>query len=633
MLKNIKNTFFFSLLILALNPFSLSAAYNTEDLESSEVLQSLTLKAIQFYHQKKYDQTALIMDRILKVYPDDKTAYEYYIKANDQLIRALILGKQAVILVNNGQLLEAQARIEEAGRIAPHSPAINKLAEYIKNKSEDLKPLSHLDEQQRKSFEILLKKATKELNEGRNEEALLLFRDALKIAPESPRAVRGYNLALLRSRSENYSEQTKRLFQKADAFRKAIQYIKAKGVYEEILAYDPANIRAETGLKEMEKLIAELSQAAEKSQLAQQYYDEARDHLDGKEFENAIEKYELGKATLAPYKNWDQLIINAKKQKKDFENKDRAEKSAMLDKSLNNAFVLITTERYKEAVKELNTVVIISKELELETFETQAIELLKKTQESMRKQEDETITIIHPYYDAINTQKILGLEAYKRKKYKLAQEYFSSILELFPKNRFANIYNIKCTIELGIGSKTQVMNDLISGINVNLKSGDKFEAKRLYNIAKEIEPGNAELKALSPKFDKKRIINDLLNRDESITDTQIENMYKNALNLSRSKPKESIAVLNRIVKADPANTKARKLLLQLQNIAKSRSSTYEAPRINSRAQQYYADGIRHYNNGRIRDARSSFIKALRIEPSYTKARKAREKCDKYLGIK
>ena len=631
MLKNIKHIFFFSLFILTSLYVPLNAAKNMEDLEDNEVVQSLTLKAIQFYHQKRYDQTALIMDRILERYPDDETANEYYIKANDQLIRALIFGKQAVILVNNGQLLEAQARIDEANHIAPHSPAIDELAEYIQKKTEELKPLSHLTASQRKEFEAILGKATKELNAGRNEKALLLFRDALKIAPESPRAVRGYNLALLRSRSENYSEQTKRLFQKAEAFRNAQLYMKAKGVYEEILAYDPANTRAATGLKEMEKLISELSQAAEKSQLAQQYFDEARDHLDGKEFDDAIEKYELGKATLPPYKNWDQLITDAQKAKNNFQNKDRAEKSAILNKSFNNALVAITTESYKEAIKELNTVVIIAKELEQETIELQAMELLKKTQESMRKQEDETITEDHPYYDTINTQKILGLEAYKRQKYKLAQEYFSSILELFPKNRFANIYNIKCTIELGIGSKTQVMNDLIGGINKNLKSGDKFEAKRLYNIAKEIEPGNNELKKLSSKFNKKARIRELVNRDESISDAEIENMYTKALNLSRSKPDESIKVLNQVVRADPTNAKARQLLLKLQNTARSRSSTREAPKISSRAQQYYAEGIRHYNNGRILDARNSFNKALKIEPSYTKARKSRDKCNKYLG--
>ena len=172
------------------------------------------------------------------------------------------------------------------------------------------------------------------------------------------------------------------------------------------------------------------------------------------------------------------------------------------------------------------------------------------------------------------------------------------------------------------------MNNLITSIKKNMDDKDLIEARRLFKIATEIDSSNIELKKLSSKLNKKKG-GEVLRRDPSITQAQVDKMYTQALRLSRTNPAESKRLLQRVVRADPSHIKARVTLSKLEANAPG-SNTKRRKTINQRAKTFYAEGIVHYNNGRISEAKNAFDRALRIEPRYAKARKARDKCIKYL---
>lgn len=593
--------------------------------EREEVHNKMAGKALQYYHNKEYGPSLVLLERILANEPGRQEVHQYYLKAAEKQTTALIYGRQARILLDNDKHLQAKRMIEEALEIDPYSEVLLELQEIINEKLSKIKPLSHLNSEEKENYDTIISAAQKELNAGANEAALNTFAKALLLAPDSPEAIDGYNISQLRYQEDNYSARTEDMFAKAQQLVGIKQYTAARNVYDEILRYDPANIVAAQQREELSKLINELSEDAEKRQLAAEYLKTGRGHESKLEFETAIESYQLGMGILPEYTDWKGLIKAAESSMKAHEENRFKAKLGEIEKGFQQGMYYLASDDFARAIAEFENVIQISNEYNQVETGKQAEELLKKAQENMRKREEEIVTESSPYYKMVNTLKIMGLNAYNEGHYDLAKDYFFSILELFPKNRFARIYYLKSSIELQPGSKGEIIAQFISDIEAARKS-DPAEALRLLRISIEIDPQNPKLTALSKELEGKAAID----AKPKLPKATLDAWYKEALGKSQSDPEAAIATLRKLIKADPTYVKARTLMAQLEGRISQTSWQPQAAAIDPQAQKFYSEGIWHYNNGRIQEAKTSFEKALRIEPNFPKAKTALEKCKAYL---
>ena len=624
-MKHLRIFTFLPVIFLLIYTFFTAKTYSATNNENQKIVDSLNLKAKAFYHQKLYDESNFILEKILEFSPQDPEAKIYYELTNKKLISALILTKQALILSSKGQLLLSKDRIDEAFETAPNNEIIIDVRNKIYRLLNKTNPLARLNDKEENEYNETMKKAQSDLETGKNETALQLFAHALQISPQSPEAIKGYNLARIRSQEKNFADKTEKLLQQGEALFKAKNYQGAKNIYDEVLVYDPANNEAQKKRNELTLLIEKISAVAEKEQMAGDLLASGNKLVAENNFSDAIEKFQMGKGLLPDYTKWDSLIDNTQRKQKELEEKNFQSKLDTLEKSYQKALFNLAAENYTIAISELEKVVQISREFKQKQTEIQAVELLQKARDNLRKEEEEVVTEYSPYYNMISNLKILGKNAYDQKEYAIAKEYFASILELFPKNRIATIYFLKCNIEITPEIKNEVISEFITQIESNIDK-NQDEARRLLKISLEIEPDNSRLKEFSGKLEAKTIFK----KNSSVSAAQVNQWYKEALDASQQNPETSITLLEKIIQADPTYVKARTLMAQLEGRLSKNQWTAKTNTVNAEAQQLYSEGILHYNQGRIEKAKKSFEDALRIEPGYTKAKVALEKCKSYL---
>jgi hypothetical protein len=233
------------ILILFLTGLPLTLVFPKEDDES---LEKFKIKLSQYTNQKKYEAVILIGNKLLQdSHGREYAVEEFLLNAYQKQIEALISARQAAVLLQNQQILQALKLVNEAENLSPYTNLIQRLKENIQRAQYGLNPLAHLSAAQKIEFQKLLTTAQASLDQGKNEEAFGLFAKTLIMAPKSPEAIEGYNLALVRTNKQNLSGRTKELLVKAEQEINAKKYPEAVQTLDEVLSIVPCPGRAEAG--------------------------------------------------------------------------------------------------------------------------------------------------------------------------------------------------------------------------------------------------------------------------------------------------------------------------------------------------------------------------------------------------
>jgi len=594
-------------------------------LDKEQTIDRLVIRISYYYHQKHYEEAIFVASKVLEVAPYNQSVKDLLRQSYEKQIEAMIYAKQARLLYDNNQLLQAIESIDTAYTISPYTELISDFRERLYREQKNIRPLDGLSKEEKERFFEVLKKAKLSLGKGRNEDALKQFAEAISIAPRSPEAIEGYNLALVRTNQVANLARVQDLIKDADRLYRAKDYLNAKNAYEEVLMFDPANTVALARRRELDGLLKNAAERSEKEELAAKYLKTGNEFEDEKKYPEAIEQYQLGQGTLEDYRDWKKLIADAEakynRQKEEEYGRDIRDIQTIMETAIRQ----MITENFNGAIGSLERVIDLSNKTGQKTTAEEAEELIKKARENLKRKEEEELSPIVPYYKMVNSIKVMGINAFKQKDYSTARDHFSSILELFPKNRFARIYYLRSIIELDPGTKERVIDELIRDIESAEQKKDMIEVKRLVTIAIEVAPDDDKLRLIKEKFDEKKVDN--VTGGPTVPRAQIEAWYQEALAMAgQEKRDDAVALLRRVLKADPAHAKARNLLLKMEGV-------YKPPQIrepNPQAQALYAEGMRHYENNRIREAKNAFEAALRIDPRHAQARSSLEKVNRYL---
>lgn len=605
--------------VLLLLPSALAA-------QTFDEVRSLTRSGIAAYHQKRFAEAR---DRLSAALDIDSTwgpTVLHHGLAYADWLTAQILIRNTRKLIAFDKYESADRQLDDAESLYPGHPEIPPLRELIRQKrSENAKLiLDRLPEKKRREYEESMHLAQTALNAGKYSEAMHHYSTALKIAPDSLDAKMGYAEAERMLKQQGSVQKLAALFRQAEKYEKDRRFAQAVSVYDQILRIEPQNRQATERRSALLDFMQQQLGKNERRLLAKEYLQSGNEAFRKAEYEQAIDQYRIGQALDAKFTDWDALIKKAVAAQRARQENLFVEKLQELERRYQSAMLQLLLENYPAAIEDLEAVIAIAQQFKQQETQQQAEALLQKAKEAMQRQDEEFILRDSPYYAFVQSLTTLGLTSYRQRDCEATLRHFGAIAEVFPKNRLSNQHILSCTIILNPERKEGIVRDLIDSI-YRLKDANAFEARRLLEILKFIDPENPAIAQLEKELAEKTT---LLKKAVQPAE-YIEALYKKALVLSQTDPESALGVLRQLLEEDPQNTRARALLARIEGrLNRERWAESDTP-IAPAALRAYADGIVFYNTGLINEAKSAFAQALNLAPNFERAAVALRKCESY----
>lgn len=589
-------------------------------------IELLRKEGTALFYQKKYSEAMVKFEAVTKIEPADIKTNQLFAEAFGKNLQALVLIKRAKKLNEQARFNQAMEAIEEAEKISPFLTEIRAIKQMIRDSQDSSQPLSHLRRPQIKLLKETLKSANTMLENGSNQEALSLYAKCLSLSPKYPEALEGYYEARKRHKAELYRTTLQRLLTQAQKSRSEKNYVIAIAKYKEVLKYDPGNERAREDKETLEKIVIEQRTKSEKKTLVKELLNSGKEFLRQKKFDRAIEQFEQGMDFAPNAADWKLLIKQAEQAKQRIQLSKFKKRQKELEGKFRSGLIAIRAGKFKQAIRDFEKVIIIAEKYNQIETKKQAEELLKKAKENLSRKEEEVVSQESPYFELVQTLKTLALRLYLKKKYKRAKQYFSNILELFPKNKVANDYFYQCQIELQPRLKSEIMADLMKKIEQN-ENIDPAETRRYVRIAFNIDKNNPQLK----KYISLLKNNTVNLRKGNVSLATINGWYSKAITYSQqNKLAASKVLLQKILREDAGFLRAQTLLARVDGRLSRKIWQKSKIKMKSGSQKAYSVGLLHYNNGRIKQAAKSFRRAIKIDSRNVRAKLALQKCRSYL---
>lgn len=594
--------------------------------QTYDEVRNLTKSGIASYHQKHLRQAKDSLSAALDIDSTWVPTVLHHGLAYADLLTAEIRIRNARKLIVLEQYERADAELDEAEAVYPENPEIPPLRDLIRSKRTDntRKILEKLPDKKKKEYEESMQKAQSAMDTSRYPEAMHHYSNALKIAPDSIDARMGYAEAERLLNQEGSAQKLTVLFRQAEKYEKQRRFAQAVSVYDQILHIEPGNRQATERRAALLDFMQQQLGNNERRILAKEYLQSGNEAFRKGDYNLAVDQYRIGQALDARLTDWEALIRKALAARKAQEENLFADRLKELERRYQSAMVQLLLENYPAAVEDLEAVIAIAQQFKQAETQKQAEALLQKAKEAMLRQDQEFITRDSPYYTFVQSLTALGLNSYKQRDCQSAMKHFGAITEVFPKNRISNQHILSCTIILNPERKDGIVRDLIEAI-YRLKDQNAYEARRLFEILKFIDPENPAIAQLERELSEKTAL-----LKKSVQPAEyLDALYKKALVLSQTDPQAALAVLRQLLDEDPQNTRARALLARIEGrLNRERWAQSDIP-VAPAALRAYADGIVFYNTGQINEAKASFAQALNLAPNFERAAVALRKCESY----
>lgn len=586
----------------------------------------LTNNGIGAYHQKRFIESRQMLSKALDIDSTWIPTVLYHGLAYADLLAAQLRLANARKLIVFEKYQRADEELDEAEAIYPEHPEIPPLRELIRQKrSDNTRMILHkLPDKKRQEYEENMKKAQSAMDAAKYPEAMHHYSQALKIAPDSLDAKMGYGEAERLLREKGSAQKLTALFRQAEKHEKERRFAQAVSVYDQILRIEPQNRQAFERRAALLDFMQQQLGNAERRNLAKEYLQSGNEAFRKADYDFAIDQYRIGQALDPKFTDWESLIKKAIAARKAQEENLFAEKLKELERRYQSAMVQLLLENYPAAIEDLEVVIAIAQQFKQAETQKQAEALLQKAKEAMLRQDEEFINRDSPYYAFVQSLTSLGLTSYKQRDCQASLKHFGAIVEIFPKNRLSNQYILSCTIILNPERKDSIVRELIEAI-YRFKDNNAYEARRLFEILKFIDPQNPVIAQLARELTEKTA---LLKKAVQPAE-YLDALYKKALLLSQTDPEGALAVLRQLLEDDPQNARARALFARIEGrLNRERWAKSDIP-IAPAALKAYADGIVFYNLGEINEAKAAFAQALNLAPNFERAAVALRKCESY----
>ncbi len=510
-----------------------------------------------------------------------------------------------------------------AYRIDPQDSDLQLMREDMRKLQEEVKielAKKRLSEELKKRYLALMQEADTHMASNQFENALKNYREVLSFVPSDPAATEGIRNAELAISNRLKYEKIQALLASGIALFTDKNYKDARVNFEEVIDLDPKNSQAKNYLKKIDGFLEDRRNYELKRIQAEQSYVSGIENIRKKNFNQAADDFENVLSLIDNYKDTRERLASIARLKKEYAEEQRMLRLKNIDKEFQNGLLAYADARYKEALSYFEKTLVLDPANEL------AKKYMARVKDAIRDIEEEVVDEDSPYYELVNSLMVSGKQLYDKGDYTASRQRWEKILRLFPKNRIALEFLLKCEIRLNPAAYKEVAQGIMDEGRAFLREKKFNEALKKFELIKSISPEYADLDVLIAAA---RGGMEKVTAPQGVTG-DVNAKYAEAMNLYAQGGKANIekALVNFrwIIARDPNNVKAlinmNKIESQLRlggtDVVEARDRLTEKQRLMVRT--YYYNGINYYTNNNFEKAIEEWRKVLAIDPTHEKAR-------------
>jgi len=605
----------------------------------TESIDDIDRRAQKYYDDKQFTNAITEWMRILELNPENeqiqrKVEYVYEEKHRKDL--ALVLARKHYRLARINLYKDYEEAKENADiainnfvtsyRIDPADPEVQDLREKMRQLQEDVRlegAKIRLSKALKEKYQRLVKLAEDKMDMEEFEEALGYWNEILSFVPKDGVALEGKRKALFAINNRLLYERVRKLMVLAIGLFKDEKYRDSQLEFREVLRIDPGNDDAEDYLDKIAEKLNEKRNYELRRFQAEQYYISGIDNVRKNNFDAAEDDFESVIGLIENYKDAKQQLASIPGLRKEYERQQRLLKLRGIDEKFQKGLIALNAGRYSEAIS------FFDETVKLDPKNRLAKEYLKTSKEALQQKQEEEVDENSPYYNVINPLIVSGQSLFEKGKYLESRKRWVKILNVFPKNRIATEYLLKCDLMLNPREYERFSRQIIDQ-GKEFLSRKKFErALSQFKLIKSIAPSYPGIDALIARANtamegsKKEEL-------QGASPADIERRYRLGVEYYRRGGIDNLKIalghFRWVVARERGNMRAvinvNRISSQLRIGEERRVSAQRrlTPRQQQLVKTYYFRGINYYSNNQFNKAIAEWRKVLVIDPLNQKAR-------------
>lgn len=510
-----------------------------------------------------------------------------------------------------------------AYRIDPADPDLQLMREDMRKLQEEVRielAKKRLSEELKKRYIALMEDAGAKMKSMEFERALENYKEVLDFVPNDTAALEGLRNAEMAISNRLKYEKIQLLLAAGIALFGEKKYKDARNDFEEVLTLDIKNREAKRYIDQIDELLESNRNMELKRIQAEQFYLSGIENIRKKNFDQAADDFENALSLIKNYKDARARLDGLDRLRKEYAEEQRLLRLRNIDREFQNGLLAYSEGRYKEALSSLE------KTLALDAGNELAKKYIVMVKEAIRDIEEEVVDADSPYYSIINPLIISGKQLYDRGNYIESRRRWEEILRLFPKNRIALEFLLKCELALNPAAFQDFAQKIVDEGKGLLDARKFAQALSKFELIRSISadyPGINDLIATAKRGTERTA-------PAGVNQQEIEARYAQGMELYQRGGRENIeAALGHfrwIAARDPNH--ARSLIAMNRIESQLRFGGGEAVRerggLTDKQKElvrtYYYNGINYYTNNNFDKAIEEWRKVLVIDPTHEKAR-------------
>lgn len=525
---------------------------------------------------------------------------------------------------------EALSKFVIAYRIDPLDPEMQLMKEEMRELDRDIKAAEakiELDRKKREKYLALLACGRENMKLELFKESLECWDNLLAIIPDDREGLEGKRKAELAITNRLRFEKVQNLLGQGKMLVDEKKYFDARQVYKEVLGLDPKNSEARDKISEIDQKLEEARYAEQKRLQAEGFYSAGINYLNENKFDNAEEEFRNVLDLMNDYKDTKKRLAEIPLLKKEYLNRLQREKIQKIERGIDAGMVAYAEGRYDVAISKFEEV------LELDPKNTLAVKQLSLAKDAKGIEEEEKVDANSPYYGLVNVLIASGKQLYDEGKYKESKKKWEKILQLFPKNKTATTYMLKCLKE-NPEEFERFSKMLVEEGRDLLKTKNFIRAKSKFELVKSINPDYPGIDNLLRTAGVGEIARTI---EKGATLEELNTKYN--LGLAYYKKggegniKKALEEFRWVYARDPNNVNALVNINKIESILRVSRGEGEAvaklalsDEQKRLVRQYYYKGISYYANNEFDKAIQEWRKVLAIDRNHENARNNIKKC-------
>ncbi|MCP4131391.1 MAG: hypothetical protein GY754_10460 [bacterium] len=514
-----------------------------------------------------------------------------------------------------------------AYRIDPNDQELQALKEEMRRLEELVRAeeeKERLSLELKRKYELLKKQALQKMELKQYKEALVDWEAILSFFPRDNEAQEGRRKCKFAIENRLKFEKIRYFMDKGKGLFFAKNYKTAKLEFLQVLRLDAENREAKDYIEQIDEKLESKRMFAQRRQQAEDFYISGIKDLENNLFEQARENFESALALIENYKDANARLDSIEEQRKKWESMERGKKLERINREFQNGMLALSESRYNDAKLAFGITLSLDPKNDL------ARKYYERARDAHKQVEEERVDRNSPYFNIINSLIITGKSLYGKGKFKESKKKWERILNLFPKNKVATEFMLKCDLKLNPDSFKQFSRRI-------MKEGKDLLNKKNYRAALRKFELIRSISAVYPGIDGfiARAQAGLQGKARggtagTVDKAEMERRYQAAMNIfgqgGAANINRAVGQLQWILKRDPGNIKALISLNKIQAqgragqtiVVKRRAQL--SPEKRRKVKKFYNSGMGYYLSNNYKKAINQWRRVLAIDPGHLKAK-------------